>query len=138
MAALAPITLTDAESTPVDHVLNPISSGPVIAYHGSDSGVSTIGQIGLTLSHRSQVNQPDGINKTRLVLRVPVLEEVSGSSAGYVAPPAVAYYNMVTVECLCPVRGTSQDRDNLLTMLVDALGESQISETIVAETPPLG
>lgn len=125
MAAIAPITLTDGEATPVDHVFNPISTAPATFRENGATGVPQIGENELTMSIRGTTGN-GSVNKARIQLRIPVLEEATGgTSSGYVAAPSVAYYLQANIELMLPSRCTLQQRKNLRTMLVDLLGEAQ-------------
>jgi hypothetical protein len=54
----------------------------------------------------------------------------SGTSAGYVAPPAVAYTNVGIFTVFCPARSTIADRANLVRMLAGIVqGASSTTNT---------
>jgi hypothetical protein len=126
MSNITVITLTDAESTPVDHTFNPISTYPSVFRENDDTEVPRVGESELILSVK-EGKDSESINKVRVTLRIPVLEESSGAaSTGYVAPPRVAYFNQAIAEFLLPGRGTPQQRLNLITMIADALTDAQV------------
>jgi hypothetical protein len=73
-----------------------------------------------------------GDYKASAKLEVPVMETLgaSGTSAGYVAPPAVAYTNVGWVTVICSARSTIADRANVLRMLCGiAQGASSTTNT---------
>jgi hypothetical protein len=73
-----------------------------------------------------------GDYKASAKLEVPVMETLgaSGTSAGYVAPPAVAYTNVGWVTVICSARSPIADRANVLRMLCGiAQGASSTTNT---------
>jgi hypothetical protein len=73
-----------------------------------------------------------GAYKSTIKLEVPVMETLgaSGTSAGYVAPPKVAYTNTAIFTMFADERSTKEDRANLLKMVVGLLqGASSSSGT---------
>jgi hypothetical protein len=93
------------------------------------ANVPVDGQPRLTLS---QEKVKSGDYKVTAKLEVPVMETLgaSGTSAGYVAPPAVAYTNVVIATGFFSVRSTIADRANSLRMMVGILqGASSTTNT---------
>lgn len=136
MSNIAPITLTDGETVPVDHVFNPISTVPAVYRENGDTATPEVGENELIATIR-RGKGGDTINKVRLQLRIPVLEESSGaSSSGYVAPPAVAYYLQANIEFMMPARSTFQQRKNIRVMTADLLAETDIATLVDSLTAP--
>lgn len=93
------------------------------------ANVPVDGQPRLTLS---QERVKSGDYKVTAKLEVPVMETLgaSGTSAGYVAPPSVAYVMVGIVTMFAPARSTTADRANLVRMVIGILqGASSTTNT---------
>lgn len=95
MSAQANITVFDGAATPVSHTLvgegiERLPDGSLIArWKESLAGVPDYAQIRATMVKRKL---PSGVFRVACRVEVPVMESVSGqNSAGYTAPPKVAY-----------------------------------------------
>lgn len=95
MAQISAVTVFDGASTPVQHVLTPVSvgrdaSGTVTAtYREQISTLPAEAQIRMELKQRLLKS---GVIETRTRVVVPVMESISGQNAsGYTAAPKVAY-----------------------------------------------
>jgi len=121
MAAQANILVKDDASTRVEHTLLPVSDADNTSlWRASAAGTPFDGQVRLTLSEEILKN---GDYKRKLMFEVPVMETLgaSGTAAGYVAPPKVAYTEVMHVTHISSRRSTSQDRSNLLSFVVGCL-----------------
>jgi len=125
----------DTVTTPVEFTLIPITDNPDPMWRASVSGVPIDGQVRLTLSSNQTKN---GSYKMTVKLEVPVLETLgaSGTSAGYVAPPKVAYVNTAIFTMFSDRRSTTQNRADLLKMTLGILqGASSTTATgVLANT----
>jgi len=129
MSAMTNILLKDDATTPVEVTLVPVTDNPIPYWRGNTSGVPLEGQIRL---YESVEQVKSGAWKVTAKLEVPVMETLgaSGSSAGYVAPPKVAYVNTGIVTMFVDKRSTEADRYNTLKMLAGVLaGASSSSGT---------
>jgi hypothetical protein len=94
MANIANITVFDGASTPVSHVLVPVSvskeSGSVHAiWREQLASLPTEAQVRLEMKQRTLKS---GVVETRTRVVVPVMESISGqNAAGYTAAPKVAF-----------------------------------------------
>jgi len=136
MAAMDNILVKDdTVTTPVEFTLVPITDTPDPMWRASVANVPIDGQVRLTLS---QVNTKNGGSKMTMKLEVPVLETLgaSGTSAGYVAPPRVAYVTTSIFTMFSDRRSTTQDRANALKMALGVLqGASATTATgVLANT----
>lgn len=120
MAQMTSILVKDDAATPVEHALYPVSDNPHPQWRETAYGVPVDGQIRYSLNIERTKNRA---YKVTAKLEVPVMETLgaSGSSAGYVAPPKVAYVNTGIVTMFCDPRSTEQDRANVLRMLTGIL-----------------
>jgi hypothetical protein len=128
MPAMTNLLVKD-DGTPTEFTLVPVTDTPFPFWRASVANVPVDGQIRLTLS---QERVKSGDYKVTVKLEVPVLETLgaSGTSAGYVAPPAVAYTNVAFVTLFCPARSTTADRANLLRMIIGIVqGASSTTNT---------
>lgn len=136
MAAMANLLIKDdTVTTPVEFTFAPVTDNPDPFYRTAVSGVPIDGQHRITFS---VVKQKNGGYKLSVKLEACVLETLgaSGTSAGYVAPPKVAYVTTCIFTMFADARSTSQDRANALKMIVGLLqGASATTNTgILANT----
>lgn len=108
--------LVKDDGTPTEFTLIPVTDTPAPYWRAAVANVPVDGQIRLTLS---QEKVKSGDFKVTAKLEVPVLETLgaSGTSAGYVAPPKVAYTMVGIATLFAPARSTTADRSNLFRML---------------------
>lgn len=130
MAAMANILVKDdTVTTPVEFTLIPVTDTPDPIWRGSVANVPLNGQVRLTIASAKQKN---GGVKLTCKLEVPVMETLgaSGTSAGYVAPPKVAYVTTCIFTMFADARSTTQDRANALKMALGVLqGASSTTAT---------
>jgi hypothetical protein len=136
MAAMDNILVKDdTVTTPVEFTLVPITDTPNPLWRASVANVPLEGQVRLTLSSETTKN---GGSKMTVKLEVPVLETLgaSGTSAGYVAPPKVAYVTTCIFTMFSDRRSTTQNRADALKMALGILqGASATTATgILANT----
>lgn len=129
MGAMTNLLVKDDAATPKEWTLVPVSDTPNPVWRGNDAGVPIGGQPLLTLSS-DRTNS--GAYKLTAKLEVPVMETLgaSGTSAGYVAPPKVAYVTTVIVTMFADPRSTIADRANAEKLMVGVLqGSSSTTNT---------
>jgi hypothetical protein len=128
MAAMTNLLVKD-DGTPTEFTLVPVTDTPHPLWRAKVANVPVDGQVKLTLS---QERVKSGDYKVTAKLEVPIMETLgaSGTSAGYVAPPAVAYVMVGIATLFCPARSTTADRANTLRMLCGVLqGASSTTNT---------
>lgn len=120
MPIMTNMLVKDDAATPTEFTFIPVSDNPDAMYRANVAGIPIEGQPRYTL--RSEKLKSGGYKLTAK-LEVPVLETLgaSGTSAGYVAPPKVAYVNTLIVTMFVDRRSTTADRMNLLKMGVGLL-----------------
>lgn len=108
----------DTVTTPIEFTLKPVSDNPPL-WRAGNAGVPIDGQVKLGLAVERLKNQS---YKTTMKLEVPVLETLgaSGTSAGYVAPPKVAYVTTAILTMFSDPRSTTQNRADCLKMILGA------------------
>jgi hypothetical protein len=135
MPAMTNILVKDDAASPIEATLVPVTDTPNPYWRGSAAGVPLDGQTRLTVS---QEKVKSGAYKITAKLEVPVMETLgaSGTSAGYVAPPMVAYITTCIFTMFADGRSTIADRANALKMAVGILqGASATTATgILANT----
>lgn len=131
MAARGNITLTDAESTPINRVYKPSQNRPGDPLSWRDS-MQTIyaGQAKLTLVQR-MADAKAKTTKVQWRLETPILEQTSPSTSTGIQPaPTVAYIPLVELDFVLPDRATLQDRKNLLSMVRDLIDEAIVTSQV--------
>lgn len=110
----------DTVTTPVEYTLVPITDTPVPFWRTQIANVPLEGQFRLSGSCVLQKNKG---YKITVKLEVPTMETLgaSGTSAGYVAPPKVAYVTPIIVTMFADRRSTSADRSNTFKMMLGLL-----------------
>lgn len=135
MGAMTNLLVKDDASTPVEFTLKPVTDTPNPLWRSMVSGVPLAGQIRFQTS-MEQLKSGDW--KISAKLEVPVMETLgaSGSSAGYVAPPKVAYVDTGILTLFANPRSTTDDRANLLKLMIGLLqgGSSTTATGILANT----
>jgi hypothetical protein len=129
MAAMLNIIVKDDATTPKEFTLNPVSDTPNPFWRASEVDVPIEGQLRFNVS---QVRLKNGSFKVTAKLETPVMESIgtSGNTAGYVAPPKVAYVVTSIFTMFCDKRSTVADRANQLKLTVGFLqGASNVSGT---------
>jgi len=128
MGAMTNLLVKD-DGTPTEFTLVPVTDTPNPLWRAAVANVPVDGQPRLTFS---QERVKSGDYKVTAKLEVPVMETLgaSGTSAGYVAPPSVAYVMVGIVTLFAPARSTTADRANTLRMLIGILqGASSVTNT---------
>lgn len=129
MAQATNILIKDDSNPLVEFTLVPISNNRP-KWRAQVSGVPIDGQV--TVEQLQNVQLKDGSYRRVLKLTVPVMETLgaSGTSAGYVAPPKVAYRIPFTVTTIQDSRATTADMANGCKMLLGLLaGATSVTAT---------
>lgn len=128
----------DTVTTPVEFTLIPVTDTPNPVWRGTVANVPLTGQMRLNIASTPQKN---GGVKMTVKLEVPVMETLgaSGTSAGYVAPPKVAYVTTCIFTMFADGRSTTQDRANALKMALGVIqGASATTATGVLNQASAG
>lgn len=135
MGAMTNILVKDDAATPKEWTLLPVTDTPIPYWRAADASIPLDGQPRLWVS---QEKVKSGAFKVTAKLEVPVMETLgaSGTSAGYVAPPKVAYVTTIIITMFADGRSTTADRANALKMAIGyAQGASSTTATgILANT----
>jgi len=138
MPAMTDLLVKDDAASPVEYTLKPVTDTPNPLWRASVSGTPLDGQIRLT----EMVDElKNGSYKVSVKLEVPVMETLgaSGTAAGYVAPPKVAYVTTAIFSMFVDKRSTSQNRSDCLKMIVGLLqGASSTTATGVLNQASAG
>ena len=133
MPTAAPIVLTDAAGTPVDHTFSPSGKDANETYWYVDrSQANAIGFWKISVEFKEPPPVQPGQSssgrtyRVRVGLHEPTLETVSNSTVSGIAPaPTVAYIPRSFAEFLLPERTTLLDRKSLRKMTADLLNNAQ-------------
>lgn len=139
MAAMGNLLIKDDAASPIEYTFLPITDKDGSPYYRTSiSGVPFEGQMRFRLTEEQL---KDGNWKRTAKLEVPVMETLgaSGTSAGYVAPPKVAYTETFIFSHFSNRRATVADRSNGLKMMLGALqGASATTATGVLNQASAG
>jgi hypothetical protein len=138
MAAMTTILIKDDASTPTEFALYPMTDTPNPVWQGAVSGVPFVGQPRFQCFLETVKS---GAYKCTAKSEIPVMETLgaSGTSAGYVAPPKVAYTNTVITTAFWDPRSTAADRANALKMHVGLVqGASSTTATGILDQSSAG
>lgn len=138
MGAMTNFLVKDDATSPSEQSLVPVSDNPDPFWRSSIAGVPIAGQIRLTLM---QEKLKSGGFRLSAKIEVPVMETLgaSGTSAGYVAPPKVAYTTTAIFTMFADARSTTADRANTMKMLIGLLqGASSTTATGVLNNTSAG
>lgn len=121
MGAMTNLLLKDDATAPVEYTFIPVSDTPTPFWRTNIAGVPFEGQMRLSVSEELLKS---GDYKITSKLEVPVMETLgaSGTSAGYVAPPKVAYTNTYISTMFMSARSTRADRANLQKLMAGLIG----------------
>lgn len=129
MAVMTNLLVKDDANPLVELTFVPITDTPEPLWRTQLANVPFEGQMTL---RQSIVKQKNGSYKITAKLEVPVMETLgaSGTSAGYVAPPKVAYINPIIVTMFADKRSTIADRANMFKLMLGLLaGASSVTAT---------
>lgn len=129
MAQMTNLLVKDDAGTPKEWTFVPITDTPVPLWRANDSSIPLEGQPRLSFS-TDKVKSGD--YKVTVKLEVPTMETLgaSGTSAGYVAPPKVAYVTTSIFTMFLAARSTIADRMNTLRMVCGILqGATSVTNT---------
>lgn len=138
MGAMTNLLVKDDATSPVEYTFIAVTDTPNPFWRTAIAGVPFDGQMRLTCSAETVKS---GDRKYTVKLEVPVMETLgaSGTSAGYVAPPKVAYVNTFIGTMFAASRSTRQDRANLLKLGIGILqGASSTTATGVLANSSAG
>lgn len=115
------ILVKDDANPLVEYTLKPVTNNRP-KWRAQVAGVPVDGQITVELLANQKL--ADGNYRRVFKLSVPVMETLgaSGTAAGYVAPPKVAYVVPVTVSMVANQRATAADCANALKIAIGCLG----------------
>jgi len=136
MSAQSNVTVFDGAATPVSHILVPMGAGPdpllgnVARWRELLSSVPLGANVRLSTMERRLKN---GTNRVEIRVEVPVMESVAGqNSAGYTAPPKVAYTDTFMFVGYFSDRSTIANRrlgKQMIANLLNNISESRSAAT---------
>lgn len=129
MPAMTNLLVKDDATTPKEWTLVPITDNPFPQWRANDALIPIEGQPRFSEMVEKLKN---GNYKVTAKLELPVMETLgaSGSSAGYVAPPKVAYVTTIICTMFADRRSTIADRANAYRMMIGVLqGASSATAT---------
>lgn len=139
MGAMTNLLVKDDAASPVEYTFKPVTDKDGSPFwRTSIAGVPLEGQMRLRLTEEQL---KDGNWKRTAKLEVPVMETLgaSGTSAGYVAPPKVAYVETMIFTHFSNRRSTVADRANTLKLMLGSLqGASSTTATGVLNQASAG
>lgn len=138
MATATAIILADAQETPVNHTFIPIGlDSKSVFWFVDQSAANAIGywKISVEVSQPAAAQPGESsarrVNRVRIGLHEPVLENVTNSTVSGIAPaPTVAYIPRSYHEFVLPERGVQLDRKNLRVMSASLLNDANIISVV--------
>lgn len=139
MATMGNLLVKDDAASPVEYTFKPVTDKDGSPYYRTSiAGVPFEGQMRFRLTEEQL---KDGNWKRTAKLEVPVMETLgaSGTAAGYVAPPKVAYVETMIFTHFSNKRSTVADRANSLKIMLGILqGASATTATGVLSNTAAG
>jgi len=138
MPAMTNLLVKDDAATPVEYTFVPITDTPTPLWRTNISGVPIEGQMRSTWTQEKLKN---GSYRIVIKTEVPVMETLgaSGTSAGYVAPPKVAYTLTAITTIFADRRSTIADRANLVRLHIGLIqGASSTTATGILKNNDAG
>lgn len=130
MAAIAPISLLDGQTTPVAHTFGPVNIIDDVARWADRSGGISVGFPTLTHSLRLPTKGSRAYKLTTKVV-LPVLEVTSPSTGTGIQPaPTKAYDLIATLEIIMPERSTNQQRKDILAYSKNLLAHAVVKSAV--------
>lgn len=130
MAAIAPITLPDGQTTPVQHTFGPVNIIDDVARWADRVNGISVGFPTLTHSLRSPTKGSRAYKLTTKVV-LPVLEVTSPATGTGIQPaPTKAYDLIATVEIVMPERSTKQQRQDILAFSKGILSHAVVKAAV--------
>lgn len=126
MSAMTNLLVKDDATSPVEYTFIPVTDTPVALWRTQIAGVPFEGQMRLQISDEVVKS---GDCKFTVKLEVPVMETLgaSGTSAGYVAPPKVAYVDTFIGTMFASARSTLANRADLLKLFAGLIAGASSS-----------
>ncbi len=120
MPTMTNILVKDDAATPKEWTLVPVTDNPYPQWRANDASIPIEGEPRFSEMVEKLKN---GNYKVTAKLELPVMETLgaSGTSAGYVAPPKVAYVITCIFTMFVDKRSTIADRSNAYRMMVGML-----------------
>lgn len=124
MSVMAQLSIADGAATPVTHAFNPETDSPPTWVDSDAAKAYKHLQYSLIIS-RKKAQSSSGVNRVKVSLTLPV-----GGDGVTVPASEVARYGNATIEFLMPAKGTKQERKDLRVLLMNALANAQVVDTI--------
>lgn len=139
MPNVAPIVINDGQTTPVAHTFTPTGrpgDGNQRWSYTDDVGGISLGMPEITHmisrpASGSRTSDSSRVTRVKASVRVPVLETLGNSAAGYPPAPTLAYYLLANVEFIMPERSTEANRKDLLAFVANLMDHSVMTELAV-------
>lgn len=128
MPTLASVSLNDGAPTPAAHVFSPINIvGDVAVLKERTAAGIPQGFPQLSVSIREPAKS--GVFKMQVKLAIPKTITSTGSDGKTVT--SVDYSHLCNIEILCPDRGTTAERKDLIALACSALQNADIKKVLV-------
>lgn len=119
------VTILDGKATPVSHQFSPATYvGNLSTNEDRLSGITA--GFGLLKMSLTRASKGGTVNRVRLRLEMPTLETnaTTGSPAGFVPPPTLAYTLVADITFLLPTRCSLDERKDLLALAKNLLAHA--------------
>lgn len=137
MAAVASITLPDAQGTPVNHTFVPLGTDDKgVWWYEDQSASAPIGNNKISLSITRPGNpaagtsSKDRVSRVKLGVHLPTLTTLGTSDTGLTPPPTVQYVERFSGEFIIPEETSLQNRKDVRKYLLGLLADAQVVDLI--------
>lgn len=120
MSQIGQITIADGEATPVNHVFSPMFSLKGESQWSNRVGPTPLSTENLVLKDNQLLAHGKKFDTVTIRMQLPtVADDADGI-------PGVVYFHEAVLTLHLPLAGTTQERDNLITLVKNLLADSVI------------
>lgn len=128
MAAIAPITLADGQTTPANHVFNPVNpqQGSTPARWKNSEGTTSVGDRTLSISVIERATKFD----VNVIIKDPVLSAIPENCCEPSNVPQIAYTDIGNLQFSIAKSSTLQNRKDILAYAKNVLASTAVQKAI--------
>lgn len=140
MAALAPVTANDGETSPVSHTfapLGPDKDGVQWFEQTTPAPANALAakRVSVQIKRAAPGKQQNGVARITYRMWYPTMETLATSDSGITPPPTIAYQQYAEVRYVIPERSTEQERKNIRMLLINFGSHAIITDLLIKLQP---